>query len=196
MMRLGDITNLKKIILSLLLASLAACASSSETSSFHDPEMDFAALRSVAVMPFANFSRDKQAEKRVRDTFANTLLATGAVYVVPSGEVARGIARAGIANPSAPSLEDVVRLASIIRVDAVFTGAVTEYGEVRSGSVTANVISMSVEMIEIQTQRTVWTASSTKGGITIWDRLFGSGGRPMGDVTRAAIDEIMDELFQ
>ena len=174
------IGNLKECIFSLFLAfCLTACASSSVPSSYVNPEFDFAAIRRVAVMPFAN-----------------TLLSTAAVYVLPTGEVARGIARAGIVNPTAPSVEEIARLAGIIEVDAVFTGTINEYGEVRSGSATANMISMIVQMVETQTGKVVWTASATKGGITIWDRLFGSGGRPMSDVTQDAVDELMDKLFR
>lgn len=196
MMRLGNIRNLKKFILSLLLISLAACATRSTLTYYHDPNMDFAALRTIAVMPFENLSRDTQAAQRVRDIFANSLLSTGAVYVIPSGEVSRGIARVGVLNPAVPSVEEITKFAGIVKVDAIITGAVTEYGEVRSGTASANVISMNVQMIEMQTRKIVWTASSTKGGISIWDRLFGSGGKPMNDVTMAAVDDILDKLFQ
>lgn len=195
-MRLGNIRNLKKFILSLLLISLAACATRSTLTYYHDPNMDFAALRTIAVMPFENLSRDRQAAQRVRDIFANSLLSTGAVYVIPSGEVSRGISRAGVLNPAVPSVEEIIKFAGIVKVDAVITGAVTEYGELRSGSASANVISMNVQMIELQTRKIVWTASSTKGGISIWDRLFGAGGKPMNDVTMAAVDDILDKLFQ
>jgi hypothetical protein len=197
MMNPAYIGNLKECIFSFFLAfCLTACASSSVPNTYVSPGFDFAAIRRVAVMPFDNFSRDKEAGERVRDTFANSLLSTGAVYVLPTGEVARGIARAGIVNPTAPSVEEIARLAGIIEVDAIFTGTINEYGEVRSGSATANMISMIVAMLETQTGKVVWTATATKGGITIWDRLFGSGGRPMSDVTGDAVDELMDKLFR
>lgn len=186
----------KKSIWLLLLIHLSACGPRSSLSYYHDPDMDFGALRTVAVMPFENLTRDKLAADRVRDIFASSLLATGAVYVIPSGEVARGVSRAAIANPAAPSGEELTKLAGIIKVDAVITGVVTEYGEVRSGAATANVISFNLQMIEVQTRKAVWTASTTKGGITIWDRLFGSGGKPINDVTQEAIDDILDKLFR
>ena len=195
MTRLGNIRNLDKYIWALLLGFLAACGTSDKLTYFHDPQMDFAAVRSIAVMPFENLTREQMAGERVREVFVNSLLATGAVYVVPTGEVSRGIARAGMLNPSGPSTEEIGKFAGIIRVDAVITGTVTEYGEVRSGSASANVISMSVQMIEVQTGRTVWTASATKGGISIWDRLFGSGGQPMNHVTIEAVNDILDKLF-
>jgi hypothetical protein len=92
-------------------------------------------------------------------------------------------------------MEEIGKFARIIRVDAVITGTVTEYGVVRSGSASANVISMNVQMIEVQTLRIVWTASATKGGISIWDRLFGSGGKPMNDVTMKAVIDVLNKLF-
>jgi len=195
MIRVVNVASLKKLVMSSLIVFLLGCAPGSSLTYYHDPQMDFAAVRSVAVMPFENLTRQTQAAERVRDVFANSLLATGAVYVIPSGEVSRGIARAGILNPAVPSMEEIAKFAGIIRVDAVITGTVTEYGEVRSGSTTANVISMNVQMIEVQALRIVWTASATKGGISIWDRLFGAGGKPMNDVTMKAVTDVLDKLF-
>ena len=106
--------------------------------------MDFGALRTVAVMPFRNLTRDQMAAERVRDIFSNSLLATGALYVIPAGEVARGIARAGIINASAPSDEEISKFVGVVKVDAVITGVVREYGEVRSGATSANVIAFSM----------------------------------------------------
>ncbi len=51
-------------------------------------------------------------------------------------------------------------------------------------------------MIETQEGINVWSATSTKGGITAADRLFGGGGEPMNDVTQAVIAELIDKLFQ
>jgi hypothetical protein len=196
MIRARTIENLKKSIWLLLLIYLSACGPRSSLTYYHDPDMDFGALRTVAVMPFENLTRDRLAAERVRDIFANSLLATGAVYVFPPGEVARGIARVGILNPSAPSGEEIARFAGIIKVDAIVTGVVTEYGEARSGAASANVISFNLQMIEVQRLRVVWTASTTKGGISVWDRLFGSGGQPMNNVTMAAIDDVLNKLFK
>lgn len=157
--------------------------------------MDFGAIQTVAVMPFANLARDPVVAERVKDVFTNKLLATGAVYVLPPGEVARGISRAEIIAPTAPSPEEVIKLGGIIKVQAILTGVVKEYGEVRSGTTSANIISVSIQMIETQTGKVVWTASSTKGGITIWDRMFGGGGKPMNIVTEKAVDDLINRLF-
>jgi len=189
-------TNYRICILSFILVWIVACSAGSNISeNYHYPDMDFSLLRTVAVMPFDNLTTDRLAAARVRNTFMTSLFATGVVYVIPSGEVVRGIKRAGIENPVIPSADEIAKLAAIIKADAVFTGVVNEYGQVRSAATTANVISVSMQMIEKETRKVVWSASTTKGGISVWDRLFGGGGRPMEDVTEAAINDLINKLF-
>ncbi len=179
-----------------VLVTLTACASPGARSTFHDPNMDFSLVRSVAVLPFANLTTTAKAEERVRDVFMTMLQATGAAYVLPPGEVARGISRTALPNPVAPTAEEVVRLAKNLDVDVVITGSVLEYGEVRSASATANVVSVSVQMMEGQTGKVVWSASSTAGGIGAAKRIFGSGGEPMNVVTSKAVGDLLDRLFK
>jgi len=183
-----------KVLFFLALLLLIACARPKST--YVDPNMDFGTVKSVAVMPFLSLAKDPIVAERVRDVFINRLLATGAVYVVPVGEVARGIARIEAQNPSTLSPEEAVKLGGIIKVEAVITGTVREYGEVRSGATAANIISVSLQMIETQTGKIVWTDSSTKGGVSIWDRLFGGGGKPMNTVTEEAVNDLIDRLLK
>lgn len=184
------------IIIIMTVSLLTGCAAiSGKGDQFRDQNMDFGSIKTVAVLPLANQSRDQGAVDRVRDVLTNMLLETNAVYVLPAGEVARGVSRAGMLNPTSPSVEEVKKLGTILQVNAVITGAVREYGEVRAGSATANVISLSLQMIETQAGRVVWSASATKGGITSWDRLFGGGGAPMNDVTEKAVNDLIEKLF-
>lgn len=187
------ILNWRCVFLCSFFSLLSACAT---TDIYRDPNMDFGSIQTIAVMPFANLARDNVAAERVRDVFINKLLSTGAVYVLPIGEVARGVARAEIINPGNPSPEEVVKLAGIVKAQAAITGALREYGEVRSGTSSANIVSLSLVMIEAQTGKVVWSASSTKGGITVWDRLFGGGGQPMNKITERAVDDLVNKLFR
>lgn len=184
----------KKTILFLVVMASVSCAGSGLTV-YHDPNMDFGAIRNIAVMPFQNLTRDDKAAERVRDVFMNMLLATGNVYVIPPGEVARGISRISLSDPMKPSTEEILKIAPVIKADSVITGVVKEYGEVRSGTAAGNVISMSVQLTETQTGRVVWTASTTEGGISFWDRLLGGGGRPLNDVTEKAVIDVINRLF-
>ena len=174
---------------------LASCTHVTSTV-FRDGNMDFGAIQTVGVMPFQNLTRDSLASDRVRDVFINRLLSTGAFYILPVGEVARASTRLELQSASTPTPEEVVKLGGILKTQAVITGVVQEYAEVRAGSSTANVVSISVQMLECQTGRIVWTATSTKGGITVWDRLFGGGGQPVNDVTQDAVNDVITKLFK
>jgi hypothetical protein len=190
----GESMRCLRAVLLVLLVS-AGCAGRSSHVVYKNPEMDFGSVQTVAVLPFTNLTREQMATERVRDVFMTMLQATGGVYVGPPGEVARGISRLNIERASTLTAEEVVKFAKIVNADAVIAGTVSEYGEVRTGSTSANVVSVSLQMMEAQTGKVVWTASSTKGGITMTDRLFGGGGEPMNRVTQKAVDDLLDKLF-
>lgn len=181
-------------LLMLCWGALGGCATTGDV--YRDTSMDFGSIKSVAVMPFANLSKDQLAGERVRDVFNTMLMASGAIYSIPTGEVARGVAAAGIANPASPSPDDVMKMAKNVKVDAVISGVVREYGDVRSGTANADVISVSLQLMEAQTGRVVWSASTTQGGIGMMDRLFGGGGRPLNDVTEKAVNDLINKLFE
>jgi hypothetical protein len=178
------------------LVALSACGSTAAHRSYQDANMDFGAIRTVAVLPFTNLSREATGADRVREVFSNMLLATGAVYVLPPGEVMRGVNRVQIQDPRQPSVEEITKLGGLLKADAVIRGVVKEYGEVRNASATANVVSVSVEMYETASGRVVWSAASTQGGIGMSDRLLGSGGAPMNDVTERAVEDLLNKLFK
>jgi len=194
MMLFKNKTFTRNILVYALFILLAACASSEML--FIDPNMDFGAIRTVAIMPFENLSNAKTGADRVRDVFTNRLLFTGAIYAIPPGEVSRAALRAGVVIPSSPSVEEIIKLAAIAKVDAVITGVVREYGSVRSGGATANLVSFSLKLIESKSGRIVAMASSRKGGVTIKDRLAGGSVQPLNDITEEAVDDIINKYFK
>jgi hypothetical protein len=182
-------------VLSAVLIAAAGCGSQSHEV-YRDQNMDIGSVYTVAVMPFVNLSREQMASERVRDVFMTMLLADGRVYVVPTGEVARQVSMAGIGNPASPTNAEVIQLGKLLKAQGIITGAIKEYGEVRSGSASANVIALSIQLTEIDTGKVVGSVSSTKGGIGFFERLFGGGGKPMNVVTEKAIKDVIIKLFQ
>jgi TolB-like protein len=190
----------RRIAAGFALAALAvfggACAGAKRSEvTFHNPNMDFSQIERVAVLPFTNLTSTQPAGERVRDVFMTMLQASGTFYVVPPGEVNRGVSRVRMQNPAQPSPDDVVAIGKEMKVQVLFTGTVREYGEVRSGSTAANAVSVSLQMMETQTGQVVWSASSTQGGVTAGDRLLGGKGTPMNEVTEKAVRDLLDKLF-
>jgi polysaccharide biosynthesis protein PelC len=183
-----------RILLPVVLVTAGAC-SSPPPEIYRDANMDIGAIYTVAVMPFVNLSRDQLASDRVRDVFTTMLLADGRMYVVPAGEISRQVSLAGIGNPYAPTNDEVIKLGKMLKAQGVITGVIREYGEVRSGAAAANVISLSVQLTEVDTGKVVSSVGTTKGGISVVDRLFGGGGEPMNDVTAKAIKDVIKKLL-
>ena len=182
-----------------LLAALlvaAGCGGGAAHRTYQDASMDFGSIHTVAVLPFSNLSRESTGAERVREVFSNMLLATGTVYVLPPGEVMRGVNRIQLQDPRQPSVEEITKLGALLKADAVIRGVVKEYGEVRSGSSSGNVVSVGLEMYETSTGKIIWSATSTKGGIGFGDRLLGGGGEPMEVVTEQVADELLNKLFR
>jgi len=179
-----------------MLAAIAGCAGRRAQVNYHDPNMDFSLIQTVAVLPFENLSDDRTAGEAVRDVFMTMLQATGAVYVLPPGEIGRGISRLSLSNPSAPTTEEAVRFADIVDADVLIAGTVLEYGELRSAGNAANAVSLSVMMLDGRTGTVVWRASASEGGIKAAQRVFGGGGRPMENVLRKAVSDLLDKLFE
>jgi hypothetical protein len=178
-------------------AGILALAACSARKPYENREMDFGSIKTVAVMPFWNLTRDNLAGDRVRDVYANRLLATGAVYVLPTGEVTRAASRLAIPSPWTPTSDEVVKLGGLLKVDAVITGVLKEYGEVRSANAVANVVSLSIQMQETATGKVIWAGSSTKGGVGWGARLLGTtGGDAVNDIVEQAVDDLLAQLFR
>lgn len=184
------------LVLAVVLLAWGCASGRGGAVTFHDPNMDFSQLQRVAVMPFANLTQLTQASERVRDVFMTMLQAGGSLYVLPAGEVTRGTNRARIFNVTQPTGDEAVALGKELKVDAIILGVVREYGEVRSGNSTANVVAVSLQLIETQSGKVVWSASSSQGGVTAGDRLLGGKGEPMNVVTERAVRDLIDKLFK
>jgi hypothetical protein len=188
---------MRPALTSVAIALVLALAGCSRHRTYTNPDMDFGSVRSVAVLPFWNLSKDPQGADRVRDVFTNALLATNAVYVVPTGEVARAVQRLNIQTPVTPTSDEVVKLSQMLKVDAVITGVLKEYGEVRTSAASSHVIALSLQMQDAATAKVVWAGSSSGGGIGWGARLLGStGGRAVNDVTEQVVDDLLAQLLK
>lgn len=185
----------KTVLVWIVFASISACSSGGLYDVYRDENTDFGLIRTVAILPLANLSKEDQAGERVRDVMFTMLMASSGIYVLPPGEVARGIAMAGVANPASPTSVDAVKLAAAVKADVVMTGVVREYGEARSAGSSSSMVSLSFQMMEGQSGKVVWTASATRGGVGFKDRLLGGGGEPMNIITEKAVNDILNKLF-
>ncbi len=188
--------NMRWVIFPLLALLLFGCARPVPIASYKRPEMDLSLVRRLAVLPFDNLTREQFANEKVRRTFISELLATEAFEVVDPGEVARALADMGLQPGMALKVEEIKRLGKALNVQAVVMGSVTEYGEMRSGAVTAPIISFEARMVDTDRGGIVWSVSISEGGIGFGARLLGSTSDTISDLTAKATRKALDTLFR
>ena len=187
------------VLLCLALPSLLACGSSLPATRFTNPAFDFSFVSRVAVLPFENLSRDREAGVRATRLLITQLLASGAVDVVEPGEVRAALAkipggRAGRA-PS-PSTQEVIALGRDLGVEAVILGTVTQSEILRAGATSMPVVTLDAHMVETETGAAVWAATHTEKGSTLSAKILGTGGKPISETTRHCVMKLLETLLE
>lgn len=160
------------------------------------PRADLGIIKKVAVIPFDNLSRDQFAGDKVREIFISELLATGGFDVMEPGEVTKVLREQGIASVKSLGPAEVKKIGKALNAQAIILGSVNEYGEVRSGAITAPEVSLSLRMLEVESGQIVWSVSHTEGGIGVMARLFGLGESTLSETTRKLVRIQIGTLFK
>jgi TolB-like protein len=183
----------------LLLAALllTGCAASRHTT-YLDPQFDFGSIERVAIIPFENLSSDQGASRYVSRLFFTELLAQKVFDIVEPGEVSAYMgSHQGMTGQSAElSVEQIKEMAKALNVQGIIFGSVGESSELRSGSISTHVISISARMVNTETGSTVWSSSVNTGGPGFFARLFGLGDRTRGSAARGAVQKLIGSLVR
>jgi TolB-like protein len=185
------------ILAGLMLSS--GCAKKVKTTRFLHPAFDFSYIERVAVLPFENLSADRDAGARATRLTITELLASGAVEVVPPGEVRAALNRIPGTQGSrvvVPATEQVVAMGQDLKVQGVILGSVTQSEVVRTGAVGMPVVTLDMHMVETETGTTVWASTHTEKGSTVGAKVLGTGGEPISQTTRRCVKKVLKSLVQ
>lgn len=161
-----------------------------------DPDVDFSFFKNVAVLPLDNLTNNKSAGKIVKQVVISELLASGLVDVVLPGEVLSAISELGIQNISVLDKSQVKTLGKALKVDAVIMGAVEEYGEVRSGNLSAPEVTISLMMADVESGNIIWSITLTRGGLDFMTRHFGAKSETMSEIVQGVVREAIQTLAE
>jgi len=181
------------IALSLLLAVLGGCGSGPV--SYVSDEVDFGFIRTVAVAPFSNLSADRFAAERLESVFLAELLTYDGLRVVDTGEVRKAWNDLRLGDPDELTPEQLKAVGERLGVDAVFTGAVQEYGLERLGGNGTYSVTVVFGMLETVTGSRIWNAQVQTDGSSFWRSLFGGQPASQYDVSRKAVRQGLDTLL-
>lgn len=183
------------LLLGLGLCLLVFSACSSGTEGYVNTDVDFSYMERCAVLPFQNLSTDRYADERVQALFTLNLMRRGVLTVVEPGEVLQVMRRLDLQRGAEYSPEQYVELGEALGVQAIFYGAIDEYGIPKGSRDRNNRVTARFLMVETETGSVVWRSSVNQDGGSLWRGLAGTGTADLHDVSKAAVDAALDTLF-
>jgi len=161
-------------------------------------EADFAFYERVGVMPFSNFSNDRNASDKVTTSFTNELLMLRTVSVALEGDFGRAVdtlLKRDIVNAMEElTSAEIASLGQATGVEGIFVGSVKDFGMVRAGQEEFPLIAVVVRLLDCQSDRVVWSYEvSRRGGPKFPIFSFGET-HTLGEMTTKVCREVAESF--
>ncbi|MGA1791050.1 MAG: hypothetical protein ACMUIM_06165 [bacterium] len=198
--------NLFVIICILILFGSAGCMGVAKNKVYINPNVNFRFIKKVAVLPFENLSSDRFADKKVRDIFVTTLLASEVVDVPELGDILQimntigieagqnGFASQASRSTATISKETARALGQALGVQGIILGSVEEYNIIRGTSGSFPEVSITLRMIDPKTGSIIWAVTHTEQGGRILPSILGVGEETLTETAIKACKNIVDTL--
>jgi hypothetical protein len=141
--------------------------------SYNREDVDLGLVNRVAVLPFANNTKDRYAAERVRDVVITQVLALGIADVVDKGIVDSVMREEAIDTNGPIDLINLKRLGQRLNVQAFILGTVDEAGAVRRGSLSFPEMALTLRLVDSKASIVLWQASGRRTTESLMGRLFG-----------------------
>lgn len=176
-------------LISLLLISGCAVTAKSVQSSDAGKR-----IKKIAVLPFYNMSRQKDAGKIVANVFVTEMFKSGRFRVEEPGNVVQFMIQERMDTIGEIEIERLKILGKRLSVDAVVVGTVEEFDDGRGGAYPSPTVSITARMIDSSSGQVIWSAQNKKKGddyIIIFD--FGEI-RSVTTLTQKVVKELIDTI--
>ena len=125
------------------------------------------AIGRVAVLPMENLSLEPGVENALYDAVYERLTAKGYIKI-DVDEVASVMDRLGIQTAGQLAGISPARLGEILRCDAIIKGRVDQSGAIHMGVYDALVVSISLQLVDCRTGKTLWTTEQWRAAHRQW----------------------------
>jgi len=184
-------------MVALTLSVVVAGCGGSASNSYHiRKDVDFSYIKKVAVLPFSNYSDQGNASDIVRHMLVNELLASGMVDVVMPGEVMSVLDRSGAKNFHALSAEEIKKVGTALKVQAVIFGAVEKYGASAVGNIQVPEVTLTLMMAEADTGSIIWSVTTTGGGAGFATKHLGVSTPTLSETALKVVRDAVDTLSE
>lgn len=185
--------HLTTIFLLLFLMMTWGCSTTEHH--YTSPAIGLGYIKSIAVLPLENFSKEKGVAERTRELLITRLLGLGLYEIVEQGELHRFL-RDEVRSKEKALIDQTIakRMAREFGIQAYITGSIDDYKEVRNGSYSYPVIAATLRMIDIKTGKVIWQASADESGYSTAGRLFGLSSEGTNEVLFRLIDKLLNTM--
>jgi curli biogenesis system outer membrane secretion channel CsgG len=174
---------------------ILGCAGGVATSFIYS-DFNFGQVERVAIVPFENLSLEQGTGNYVSRVFMTELLATNTFDIVEPGEVTKVLATQGLVKAAELNLDQIKKIASDLKVQAIILGSVGESTPLRTGTLNSHLISIDIRMVDVETGTTVWSSNVNTTGPGFFSRLFGTGDQTRGESVRKAVRKAIHSLVK
>jgi len=155
-----------------------------------DPEH----IRSIAVLPFENFTKDTFAGEKIRRIVITELLMRG-VDVTEPGEVTKLLRELNVTSLRSIKTKEIQKVGETLGVDAVMSGSVEAFGISNGINVTYPEVTINLMLLETGSGKIIWSVRDSTGGASFWTRHFRAEGIPLSEAARKTVKEAIDTMY-
>lgn len=188
-------SNKSLLLICCLAGVLALHGCGSAPVHYVNTDVDFSFIRKAAVVPFQNLSADRYGAQRMESVFLAELLTYEGLQISDPGEVLKAWNDLRFGADVVLSPQQAMALGERLGVDAVFTGAVEEYGLDRLGSNQTYSVTAVFGLTETVTGTVIWNAQVHRDGSSLWKTLFGGQPASLYEVSRKSVRQALDTLL-
>jgi len=179
------------VLIALGLIFLCGCARQQH---FIREGTDLQHIRSIAVLPFENFTKDDFAGEKIRRIVITELLTRG-VDVTEPGEVTRLLREINVMSLRSIKTKEIQKIGETLGVDAVMSGSVESFGISKGINVTYPEVTINLMLLETASGKIIWSVRESTGGASFWTRHFSAEGIPLSEAARKTVKHAIDTLY-
>ncbi len=128
------------------------------------PETELSGFKSIAVLPFDNFSEEEGAGEKVTEIFTLELMRSGKFSVIEPGQVKKAIMEKRIRTTRDIDLGAVKSLGEELNSDLILVGTVLDFQMQKFDNKEIPVITVISRLVQANTGTTVWAAYQSRRG--------------------------------
>jgi TolB-like protein len=154
-------TRITALILTLIILSIA-CGSKPEV--YTQKKISFKPYKTLAILPFSNYSGKEDAGKQVSNAFLVELLKKPFFKILEPGQVDKVLRDERIRSADQIDIQTAQLLKDKLAVDYILIGAVNEFDYLKNGERDIPLIGFSARLLDTSTGQIIWAAYHSRKG--------------------------------